>query len=176
MLIPYIHAHLYARGFDPSKYRVDIDEINGCATFLLWNRLGQLVGYQRYTPRYPKSGVKDPHKLAYFTWASKPHHTIWGWEYIPQNCNALYITEGIFDAIKICNAGFSAIALLGNAGSPAVRQYLSYLQFPRIAICDNDNAGKELAKAADFWYTVPSGYKDLGEMPQEEVNKWINAF
>lgn len=173
MLIPYIHAHLYARGFDPSKYAVDIDEINGCATFLLWNRLGQLIGYQRYTPRFPKSGVKDPHKLAYFTWASKPHHTIWGWEYVPQDCSKLFITEGIFDAIKICNAGLSAIALLGNAGSPAVRQYLKALPYTIIAICDNDEAGKVLAKSADFAYNVPSGYKDLGEMPQEEVNKWI---
>ena len=172
MQLPYIYIHLLARGFDPSKYDVSIDEVNGSATFLLWNRLGQLIGYQRYTPRYPKkSSYKEG--LSYFTWASKPNHTIWGWEYVDANASTLYLTEGIFDAIKIHNAGKYAIALLGNAGSPGVRQYLRALPYKLVAICDNDSAGKELAKAADLWYTVPSDYKDLGEMPQEEVNQWL---
>lgn len=175
MILPYIHAHLYARGFDPSKYRVSIDEINGSATFLIWNRLGQLVGFQRYTPRFPKKG-KHPSELCYFTWATKPHHTIWGWEYVPHDTQTLYLTEGIFDAVKLVNAGIPAIALLGNAGSPAVKQYLRWTGYKLIAICDNDEAGKELARAADLWYNVPSGYKDLGDMPQKDVDKWIHSL
>jgi hypothetical protein len=174
MNFPVMYAHLLARGLDPLKYRVAIDEIGLSATFLLWNRLRQLVGLQRYTPWKKKQG-KFHNDLQYFTWVIKPHHSIWGWEYVRQDAETLFITEGIFDAVKIINAGYSAIAMLGNAGSPAVKQYLEALPYKRIAICDDDEAGKSLAKVGHLWYNVP-GFKDLGEMPQAAASKWISEL
>lgn len=172
MNLPYMYIHLLSRGFDPKKYKVFISERDLSATFLLYNLLGRIVGYQRYSPSFPKQG-RDPRFMAYFTWASRNEHTIWGWEYLQKSADRLYLTEGIFDAVKILNAGHNAIALLGNAGSPAVRQYLRALPYTKIAICDNDEAGKTLAKSADLWYNTPAGFKDLGEMPQERVNEWL---
>jgi DNA primase len=81
--------------------------------------------------------------------------------------------EGIFDAIKIHNIGLPCIAVLGAGKKPAVEQQLGLLGQRVIAILDNDDAGNELKRLADKWYKVPDSFKDLGEMPQGEVNEFI---
>ena len=38
---------------------------------------------------------------------------------------------------------------------------------------DSDDSGSKLRNIADYYISTPSPYKDLGEMPDEEVNKFI---
>lgn len=58
--------HLKNRGVDTEQTKVVIDEESGDTFFFLYNLSGQMVGYQKYNPKYPKKGqskADDPKKV-----------------------------------------------------------------------------------------------------------------
>lgn len=175
-----IESHLRKRGIDPDKIQVIIDKDNNIATFILYNLSGQLVGYQRYNPNGDKKDHTNSLAAKYFTYVTRessttPKLAVWGTENIQSNNPNLFITEGIFDAAKIHAAGHPVIAVLGN--NPKILQsWLKSLNKHIIAILDSDDAGKKLAKLADESYTVPEGYKDLGDMTQEQANEFLSSI
>jgi hypothetical protein len=186
-----IEKHLLSRGVDPNKTAVIIDEESGFATFLLYNLSGQLVGYQQYNPKGTKdfpgrgkhaSKFSEDQKslMKYYTYigrgGDKSTHKIavWGVETLDER-QYLFVTEGIFDAIKVKNAGHPVIAVLANHPKP-LRDWFRALAKFVIAIEDNDAAGKKLSTVADASYVVPEPYHDLGDMPQEEVNVFIKKI
>ena len=170
-----IEQHLKDRGVDLSKVRVHLDRDNQIATFPLYNLSGQMVGYQRYNPNGIKKRGNDlRHK--YYSYIApegdKSKLAVWGSENIdPKNPN-LYATEGIFDAIKLMNAGLPVIATLTN-DPKQLKSLFGALNKHIVVVTDNDVAGKKLAKYGDEHYTVPDGHNDLGDMTQEEVNKFV---
>jgi len=172
-----IEAHLRDRGLDPDNIHVIIDKENGLATFLLYNLSGQLVGYQRYNPMGDKKDHTNSLSAKYFTWVTKESEktaklAVWGTEFIdPDNPN-LFVTEGIFDAVKIHNAGLPVVAVLGN-NPKVLKSWFAILNKHTIAVIDNDAAGKSLANLTDEHFVTPAPYKDLGEMPQGAVNKFL---
>lgn len=184
-----IKSHLLTRGVDPDKTQVIIDEETGFATFLLWNASGQLVGYQRYNPTgskdingHPKS--KDDRDAAkYFTWIADEGAgkkiAVWGLETLllgdGQWPEYFFIAEGVFDIIKVHNAGYPGIAVMTNNPQHLV-SWFQALPSRIIAICDNDKAGRMLSRVADEFITVPDPYKDLGDMPQDEVEAFLNTI
>ena len=176
-----IESHLKERGLDPSKTHVIMDKKDNIAVFLLYNLSGQLVGYQRYNPSGQKTHSKD--KLAqdlekYYTYVTKegkvPKLAVWGLETIKESTPFFFITEGIFDCIKIHNAGYPGIAVLANNPKP-LRGWFAAMHKVTIAITDNDAAGAKLKNLATMFEPVPSPYKDLGEMPQAEATKFIKS-
>lgn len=44
-----------------------------------------------------------------------------------------------------------------------------------VAVCDNDDAGRKLAKFGDYVEVVPEG-KDLGESPDNYVQYLVNKY
>ena len=57
-----------------------------------------------------------------------------------------------------------------------LRSRYNSLPQKKIVIQDRDDAGTELGAIGDYVYTVPEPYKDLGEMPQEEVDEFIRKI
>ncbi len=171
-----IESHLRSRGVDPKKTEVIIDKESNVATFLLYNLSGQLVGYQRYNPSESK---KRDNAGRYFTFVGsegeKKKLAVYGTESISPTVSYLFIVEGIFDCIKLHNGGHPAIAVLGN-NQKILRSWLGILNKKIIAIIDNDAAGNQMKKYSQKSFTTPEPYKDLGEMPQEEVNKFIKEI
>lgn len=185
-----IIQHLKQRGVDLSKTKVIVDEDTVSATFLIYNLSGKLIGYQYYNPNGSKSfqvykkefknkvpdieSIKKTSK--YYTWISDTQKgvSVYGLETYDRHSEFLFITEGVFDCIKIHNSGYPAIATLTNAGSSELKTWLKILPQKIIAICDNDDSGEKLKAAADYYYNSPNGYKDLGDAPQDIVEQFIN--
>lgn len=172
-----IEQHLKARGLDPEKTKVITDLATNTAVFLLYNLSGKLVGFQQYYPQGPKNikAGMDPRLAKYFTWVTREGNkkslAVWGLETVDKR-PFMFLTEGIFDAIKLQNEGLPAIAVLGN--DPKMLQpWLKALQKYVIAVTDNDAAGRKLKNLADLSLSTPEPYKDLGEMPQDEISVWL---
>lgn len=174
-----IEAHLRSRSVDPERTRVILDKENNLAVFLLFNLSGQLVGYQQYNPKGSKSGkeANDRDLAKYWTYVTKnPAKTIgvWGLETVFDHHRFVFMTEGIFDAVKLHNLDLPAIAALGNHPK-MLRAWFKAMNKLVIAVADNDSAGNKIKSLADIALTTPDPYKDLGEMPQNEIRSWLES-
>lgn len=179
-----IEQHLKDRGVDPDKIEVIFDKKSNIANFLLYNMSGQLIGFQQYNPNKPKQHYKgEIHKdlVKYYTYISKEGSgrdsfiAVWGLQNIDLiKDKEIWITEGIFDAVKLVNAGLPALATLTATPSKQLKQWFRITGKKIIAILDSDATGSKLRSAANISYVVPKPYKDLGEMPQKEVNSFID--
>ncbi|MAG26458.1 hypothetical protein CMI47_12990 [Candidatus Pacearchaeota archaeon] len=183
-LIYEIEQHLRSRGIDLEKTNTILDKETRTAVFLLYNLSGQLIGYQRYNPKGIKG--KEASKVVpilrrYYTYVTRADNrnvaiAVWGLDTYNKLDKYLFITEGIFDANKIHNAGYPAIAILNATGDKRLRTWLRMLPQAIISISDNDPAGKMIKKLSDRMYVTPNPYKDLGEMPQNEVNSFLKQI
>jgi hypothetical protein len=159
-----ILSHLKSRHLNIELHRPIVDEENGIATLLLYNLSGQIVGYQQYNPKGDKKTDNSKATGKYYTYKSKQLNTVvlWGVESLYQSNGVIYLTEGIYDAARLTNRGHL--------------NYLKLLNRPIVVVCDNDNAGKKLAKYGDYVEVVPSEYKDLGESPESYVSQLIEKY
>ena len=169
--------HLSTRGIDPNvTYFVHDDQSNN-TYFFLYNLSGECIGYQKYNPDNEKAGGLG-WMGRYFTKVHKEatgHSKIavYGLETYDDKKDYFFVAEGIFDIIKVHNTGEPGIANLGCSLSGQAKNWYNSLSQKKIVIQDRDDAGTELGAIGDYIYTVPEPYKDLGEMPQEEVNEFI---
>lgn len=180
-----IIKHLLERGLDPNQHGVLLDVENCIATFLLYNLSGQIVGYQQYNPNGSKqlaNDEKNRNALKYFTFigdennerrSGKKKLAVWGLQTVSIEHDFVFITEGIFDAVKLQNEGLPALAALANDPAPLL-SFLKALSKRVIAVCDDDDAGKRLGSIANIKLVVPKPFHDLGDMSQEDVKKWLN--
>lgn len=168
--------NLKSRYFDISIHTAWVDEQEGVATFPLWNLTGQMVGYQQYRPSATKKKDNHPRESRYFTHRKDRVVGVWGlesWKF----SNTLFITEGVFDATRITALGYSAIATLSNDVDSSLARWLWTAGKTRsiVAVCDNDAAGRRLAKCAARNHVV-LGYKDLGEASDEYVQNLLRDY
>lgn len=182
-----LREHLLSRGMQPDRPGLILDEKNGIATFLLYNLSGQLVGYQQYNPNGTKQIRNDEKQrdlLKYFTFvgdegdgsrAGKKKLAVWGLETVVSQDDTIFLTEGVFDAVKLQNVGLPALAVLAN-DPRQLKPFLFALGKRVIAVCDDDDAGRKLASLAHVALCVPAPYHDLGEMPQEAVLPWLKSM
>jgi hypothetical protein len=181
-----IEAHLISRGIDPERTYVIVDKAAGLATFILYNASGKLVGYQLYNPAAPKGGsaARDrkfgKYLMKYYTYTSKVDRTnelaVWGLETVSTSDDLMFVVEGIFDAVKIHNAGYPAIAVLTNDPKHLKGWFMAMGKFV-IVVEDNDaKAGSSLGRIGDVSVKTPDPYKDLGDMPQNEVNSFLKML
>jgi hypothetical protein len=168
--------NLKARHVDLALHTVWIDEIERVATFPLWNLSGKLAGYQRYRPDQDKHRDNDPKMSRYYTYKKERALAVWGMEswYLT---NTLYVTEGVFDAARITAKGCSAIATLSNDLDDTTREWLYIVKATRrvVTICDNDEAGRKLAKFGHASHTVEQ-YKDLGDADNSYINNLLATY
>ena len=166
--------HLRSRHLNLELHNPILDEVERVVTFYLWNLSGELVGYQQYRPEGEKRPNNDPRSGKYFTYRKRPTHTVWGVESLHLTPHLLFVTEGLFDAARLTERGYSAIAVLSNDPPYDLRNWLKCLNRRVIAVCDNDKAGKKLAK---FGHTaVYTNEKDLGDSTDEEITELLRSI
>lgn len=167
-----VTQHLLERHVDLDLHRPVVDELDGVATFFLWNLSGQLVGYQQYRPGATKERHNHPKEGRYFTYRKQPTVCVFGVESLHLSPEVLFVTEGVFDATRLTEKGYSAVATLSNDPSPDLKNWLRCLNRRVVAVCDNDKAGRKLAKFGTESVTMES--HDLGDSTDEEVEMFLN--
>lgn len=169
--------HLQERYLNLELHRPVMDLDLGIATFYCWNVSGQLVGYQQYNPNGDKRIFNSKLDGKYYTYRNKhaPTVVVWGVESLYLTNGVIYLTEGIFDAARMTHRGQSAIAMMANNPPKDYRNWLQMLRRPTVAVCDNDAAGRKLAKFGDYVEIVPDE-KDLGESSESYVTHLIQKY
>jgi hypothetical protein len=165
--------YVIRRHIDIKLHNPILDEENKTVTYLIWNLSGKLVGYQQNKPYAPKivENVKDK---KYYNYTSKGELAVWGLESVKNDDGVIYLTEGIYDAARLTEKGKTALAVCGN-DPRHLRNWISLLQRPIVSVCDNDSAGRKLAKYGDYSEIIPVG-KDLGDSSEHYVNWLINKY
>jgi DNA primase len=166
--------HLKDRHLDVDLHRPMVDEVERVATFFLYNLTGQLVGFQQYRPEGDKKPNNNPKLGKYFTYRKQPTLAVWGVESLFLSPNVVFVCEGLFDAARLTERGFSALAVLSNNPSPDLRNWLTCLNRKVVAVCDNDAAGRKLAKFGDV--VLFTDEKDLGDSSDEYVTNLLKEF
>ena len=166
--------HLRSRHMDLALHRPVLDETEGVATFYLWNLSGQLVGYQQYRPAADKKKHNHPKEGRYFTYRKQPTLALWGVESLHLTPHVVFLTEGIFDAARLTERGYSALAMLSNDPALEVRNWLRMLNRRVVSVCDNDAAGRKLVKFGDV--AVFTEGKDLGESDDNYVMQLLEVY
>ena len=169
-----LKTHLLSRHLDLDLHQPMLDEENQVATFYLWNLSGQLVGYQQYRPAGEKKPNNNPKLGKYFTYSKQPTMAVWGVESLHLTPNVVFLTEGVFDAARLTARGFSALAVLSNNPTPDLKNWLRCLNRRVVAVCDNDTAGKRLAKFGDV--AVFTDDHDLGDSTDEYVSWLVRTY
>lgn len=139
---------------------------------MLFDLSGAVCGYQQYRPDADKMKKNHPREGRYFTYRTPGRTAVFGLETWSWS-TPLFLVEGIFDCVRIHNAGFAAIAMLTN-DPKHLGGWLRSLSRPLFAICDSGAAGLKLAKFADRYALCPEG-QDLGSMSDDGANDLINA-
>ena len=166
--------HLKDRYVDLNLHRPWIDEDGRVAVFYLYNLSGAIIGYQQYRPDSDKTRNNHPKLARYFTYRTQPTLAVWGLESLHLTPHVVFLTEGIFDACRLTARGYSAIAALTNNPTKDLRNWLQMLNRRVVAVCDNDIAGRRLAKFGDV--AVFTEDKDLGEADDPFVTKLLKEY
>lgn len=164
-----IKQHLLNRRVDLALHKPKIDEEERIATFYLSNGNGIISGYQQYRPDATKEKHNNPKEGRYFTYRGKDKIAVFGLESLCYQSNVIFVTEGIFDAVRITEYGKPALAILSNDPSADLKNFLVSLGKPIVAILDDDPAGRKLASSTHFSYTCKNG--DLGDASTHEVKE-----
>lgn len=164
--------HLKDRHVDLNLHRPWIDEDERVAVFYLYNLSGSIIGYQQYRPDADKMKDNHPKEGRYFTYRKQPTLAVWGVESLHLTPHVVFLTEGVFDAARLTERGYSALAVLTDDPTKDLRNWLSMLNRKVVAVCDNDKAGRRLAKFGDV--AVFTEDKDLGEADDEYVTRLLN--
>jgi hypothetical protein len=161
------YQHLFSRcKQDPEQLGV-VDYHNEIFTRFIYNRSGQVVGYQAYNWLADKKPRNDA-TGRYWTWLTKIdgitklglmglEHVRWG--------ETLYLVEGQFEQATAAAYGLNCVAVLTNNPKPLKNWIFSYPGLV-VALCQDDQAGRKLANLADRAVML---HKDLDEMSKEEV-------
>jgi hypothetical protein len=180
-----LRDHLKERHCDTKLYDVKIGftilesgEYSYEASFYLYDFTHKLCGYQKYNPDFPKvCNPRNSREQKYFTHMTSP--SVFGIESLQkyEDCDTLFVVEGVFDACAITtHLQYPCIAVFSN-NPKSMRSQLDFLKLYHrlVAVCDGDDAGKQLAKYTDTFVTCPSG-KDASDLTKEELTELCKEF
>lgn len=167
-------VHLKSRYLDLDLHRPMVDDVERVATFFLWNLSGQVVGYQQYRPEGEKKPQNNPKQGKYFTYRKQPTLAVWGVESLHLKSHVVFVTEGVFDAARLTSRGYPAVAVLSNNTGWDLKNWLSCLNRKVVAVCDNDDAGRKLAKFGDQAVVTFTG--DLGDSTDQYVTDLLTHY
>lgn len=169
-----VRQHLLDRHVDFDLHRPMVDEEDRVATFYLYNLTGQLTGYQQYRPDATKDVRNHPKLARYYTYRKQPTVAVFGVESLHLTPHVVFLTEGVFDACRLTKYGYSALAALSNDPSLDLYNFVSCLNRKVVAVCDNDVAGRKLAKFGNV--AVYTSDKDLGDSTDEFVRSLLEKY
>ncbi|NCV86641.1 MAG: toprim domain-containing protein [Oxalobacteraceae bacterium] len=100
-----------------------------------------------------------------------------------KTASKVYVVESSFDAIRLDQVGFPAVATLGANVSTKQLDLLEKYFSDIIVIADNDEAGSNMKDrlikrfgSSISIINIDSRYKDIGEMEDEEIMKLSHDF
>jgi DNA primase len=100
-----------------------------------------------------------------------------------KTASKVYVVESSFDAIRLDQVGFPAVATLGANVSSKQLELLEKYFSDIIIIADNDEAGSNMKDrlikrfgASISVISIDSRYKDIGDMEDEEIMKLSHDF
>lgn len=100
-----------------------------------------------------------------------------------KNENKVYVVESSFDAIRLDQCGFAAVATLGANVSKKQIELLQKYFNSIVIIADNDDAGGNMKKrlldslgSRISVVQLDKQYKDIGDMSDEEIKKLEDSF
>lgn len=166
--------HLLDRHVDLNLHRPVLDEVEGVVTFYLWTLSGTLCGYQQYRPEANKTKANHPKEGRYYTLRGLPTVGVFGVESLHLTPHVVFVTEGVFDACRLTELGVSALAVLSNNPSKDVANFLACLGRKVVTVCDNDAAGRKLAKFGHE--AVFTEDHDLGDSTDEYVKALVERY
>ena len=169
-----VTQHLLSRHMDLALHRPVVNEAERLATFYLWNLSGQMVGYQQYRPEGSKQSYQDPREGRYFTYRNRTTLALWGLESLWLTPHVVFLTEGVFDAARLTQRGYSALAALSNDPLPELKNWLTTLNRRVVVVADNDKAGRKLVKFGD--QAVVTEHKDLSDSDDSYVDWLLHKF
>lgn len=169
-----VTQHLKNRHVDFDLHRPVVDEVERVATFYLYNLTGMLCGYQQYRPDCGKKFNNHPKLCRYYTYRKQPTLALFGVESLHLTPHVVFLTEGVFDACRVTSKGYSALAVLSNDPNSELHNFLGCLNRKVVAVCDNDLAGKELAKFGDV--AVYTADKDLSDSSDQFVDNLLKVY
>lgn len=145
------------------------------ASFPLYNLMGQLVGYQKYTPTAPKqSKTVRPDELKYFTYTPTNKVTAYGLHLLKSKYPYVILVEGVFDACRLHRLGFNALAVL-SCDPKHLKEWLTLLPYKKLALVDGDSAGLKLAKYAEAYVQCPSN-EDVSSVHTVVLHNLLNQL
>ncbi len=129
---------------------------------------GKNVGHQRYFWRCPK--LRNNGESGRYITTILPEYkytAFYGWD----NCcgfGPLFITEGIWDAIRVSNCWVDCVAILCNSPSKQLRQYLRMIANgrPLVGLLDSDGNSK-FESFCDYVFYPVGDHKDFNDMPHD---------
>jgi len=166
--------HLRSRHVEFARYRT-ISYDQSVVTFICYNFSGQCVGYQQYRPDAPKTKSNDEKYGRYYTYFTPGQTAVWGLETFYYREDVLFVTEGVFDCVRLHNLGLPAIAVL-SCNPKHLRSFLRVVNRKKVAVCDNDQAGQLLANSCDSSMICPIEGMDLGDMTDEQVRDFMKGY
>jgi hypothetical protein len=144
--------------------------------FPLFSPIGVFIGHQRY---FWRKGKNRGNIGRYLTTILDPYKQVacYGWD----NCRGfgpLFVTEGIFDAIRVSNCWVDCVACLCNNPSKQLKWLLKQIAGNRrlIALTDRDNAGEKLGGWCDESYLPAHGYDDYNAMSHDVCFRHISQI
>lgn len=173
---PYYY-HLFDRGWRPwLNGWVDIDQEILTVPLLTADK-SKWIGYQRYRWNTTKRrGNEDGRHQRYYTHVQEQYKGMaaYGWD----NCfghGPLFVTEGIFDALKVTNNWWDCIATTTNQPTKQFRQWFNMITGGRrtIAIMDDGEPRQRWLNWCDEAYYTPDPYHDLGDMSIYDVRTYL---
>ena len=167
-------AHLLSRHLDPDRYHCVVDEEGNTATFYTFNLSGKLNGFQQYRPGATKEPNNCPRNGRYFTYGSPAERVVWGMETFYFRKDVLFVTEGIFDAVRLHNLGLPAIAVF-TCNPKDMLNWFGMLPRKIVFVADDDKAGVFFTKLG-YECLVSNGGKDLGDMTDEQVRELVQDY
>lgn len=164
--------HLLDRGWDQSL-NTYVDWDNEIVTFPLYTRIGVLIGKQEYRWREEKAnGGKG---LRYMTVVSPEYKGIAAYGWNNQNWRGpIYLTEGIFSALRVRQANRNALALLTCTPTPQMCQLLK-MQPQEVVALVEPGCGHKMRHAAHRHIEIPHPHEGVDDMSAVEVNSWLGT-
>lgn len=169
-----LKQHLITRGMDPDLYQVTYDDVEGVVTFMLYNGVGAIVGYQQYRPaQVSKQKKNNPKEGRYYTYLPRETDGVFGWDLVDFNNKTIYVVEGVFKAGVLHRLGYNAIAVLTSTPK-RLKPWFRILKATMnlVAIGDNDDAGRKLVNIVGKGFQSPT---DLDEMADEDITKLLRG-
>lgn len=168
--------HLKSRHMEVERYSAYYDE--EVCTFLLFDLSGRVTGYQSYRPNSTKHFRNDEYGryYSYFTGDKKEKQfSVFGLETFHYSPNVLFVTEGLFNAVRLHNRGYSAVATLSN-DPKHLKNFLYLMRNSRemFGVLDPDQAGVKLGKFCNRSSPTLPG-KDLNDYTEEELTDFLES-